>query len=71
MENVGHPFIVIAPRSTSIQSEAMDGKSYRQEWATAETPNEPAVSGVRITPSGVCPLNLTTIACGTWSLVAN
>ncbi len=48
----------------------LDGKSYRQGLAAAQTPNEPAVSGVRRTVSVLCLLNLITIECGRWRFVA-
>ncbi len=47
----------------------LDGKSYRQGYATAQTPTVTAVSGVRITTLLLRTCNLTTIACGRWSLV--
>ncbi len=50
----------------NIHGFVLDGKSYRQGWATAQTLNASAVLGVRIT---TC--NLTTIARGRWSLVAD
>ncbi len=35
----------------NINGFIMDGKYYRYGWVTAQTPIEPAVSGVRITTS--------------------
>ncbi len=52
-------------RPGSIHGFVLDGKSYRQGEATAQTPTVPAVSGVRIT---TC--NLITIVLGRWSLVS-
>ncbi len=50
----------------NIHNFVLDGKSYRQEWPTAQTPNELAVSGVRIATLILRTCNLTTIACGRW-----
>ncbi len=41
------------------------------KFQTTQTPTVPAVSGVRIRTSVVCMYNLTTIACGRWSLVTS
>ncbi len=49
----------------------LDGKSYRQGKATAQTPTVTAVSGVKITTLLLRTCNLTTIACGRWNLVTN
>ncbi len=49
----------------------LDGKSYRQGWATAQMPNKPALSGLTITTSISCACSLTTTTCGRWNLVTN
>ncbi len=59
-----------ADRVTSMASSWME-KSYRQGYATAQKPTVPAIFGVRITTLLLRTCNLTTIACGRWSLVAN
>ncbi len=53
----------------NIHGFVLDGKSYRQGWVTAQTPTVPAVSFVTITTLFLRTCNLTTIACGRWSLV--
>ncbi len=53
----------------NIHGFVLDGKSYRQEQVTAQTPTVTAVSGVRITALLLRTCNRTTIACGRWSLV--
>ncbi len=50
----------------NIHDFILDGKSCRQGWATAQTPNELTVSGVRITTSIYC-----AITSGGWSLVTD
>ncbi len=55
----------------NIHGFILDGKSYRQGLATAQTPTVTAVSGVRITTLLLRTCNLTIIACGWWSLVTN
>ncbi len=54
-------------RPGNILGFILDGKSYRQGEATAQTPTVPTVSGVRITTLSLRTCNLTTIACGRWS----
>ncbi len=53
-------------RPGSIHGIALDGKSYQQGEATAQTPTVTAVSGVMITLL-LRTCNLTKIACGRWS----
>ncbi len=55
----------------NIHGFTLDGKSYRQGQATAQIPNEPAVSDVKITTLLLRRCNLTTIACGRWKHVIN
>ncbi len=55
----------------NIHGFVLDGKSYRQGLASAQTPTVTAVSGVRITTLILSTCNLTTIECGRWSLVIN
>ncbi len=55
----------------NIHGFILDGKSYRQGKATAQTPIVPAVSGMKITTLLLRKCHLTTISCGRWSLVTN
>ncbi len=52
----------------NIYDFVLDGKSYQLGLATAQTLNEPTVSGVMVTMPVLSTCNLTTIACGRWSL---
>ncbi len=47
----------------NIHGFALDGKSNRQGWDTAQTTNKTGVSGGRITTPVLCTCNLTTIVC--------
>ncbi len=47
------------------------GKPHHLGLFTAQTPNEPADSGVRITTLHLRTCNLTTVACSRWSPVTN
>ncbi len=53
----------------NIHGFVLDGRSYRQGEAAAQTPTVTGVSGVRITALLLGTCNLTTFACGRWSLV--
>ncbi len=53
----------------NIHGFVLNGKPYRQGQAAAQTPTMTAVSSVRITTLFLRTRNLTTIACGRWSLV--
>ncbi len=55
----------------NIHGFILDGKSCRQEQATTQTPTVTTVSGVRVTTLLLRTCNLTTIACGRWSLVTH
>ncbi len=55
----------------NIHGFVLDGKPYRQGWATAQTINEPAVSDMGVKMSIQCVCNLSTIVNGRWSLVTN
>ncbi len=69
MQQVNNAYMVMSPlwhELGNIHGFVPDGKSYRQGWATAQTPNGPAISSVRVTTPALCTCNLTTFA---WSLV--
>ncbi len=55
----------------NIRGFILDEKSYQQGLATAQKPTVPIVPGVRITTLILRTYNLTTIACGRWSLVTS
>ncbi len=55
----------------NIHGFILEGKSYRQEQATAQTLTVTAVFGVRITALLLRTSKLTTIVCGRWSVVTN
>ncbi len=55
----------------NIHGFILDGNSYRQGLATAQTPGMSAVSGVRKTTLLLRTCNLATIACCRWRLVTN
>ncbi len=51
-------------RMGNIHGFVLGGKSNRQGWATAQTPNEPTVSDLRVTTTALCTCNFTTLMCG-------
>ncbi len=74
MEQVNNVRMVVNPLwrgPGNIHGFVLDGKSYPQRQSTAQAPTVTTVSGVRVTILLLRTCNLTTIACGRWSLVTN
>ncbi len=48
-----------------------DENSYQPGWGADQKPHEPGVSSVRIEAQVLSTCNLTTVACGGWSLATD